>query len=33
MFSGLYVYEAVVDHGLSELGAIVEYLRSNAIDV
>lgn len=33
MFSGLYIYEAVIDHGLSELEAIVEYLKKNGIDV
>jgi hypothetical protein len=33
MFSGLYIYEAVVDHGLSKLEAIVEYLKSNGLDV
>jgi hypothetical protein len=33
MFSGLYIYQAVIDHGLHELEAIVEYLRSHGIDV
>jgi len=33
MFSGLYIYQAVVDHGLSELEAITDYLKSNGIDV
>ncbi len=33
MFSGLHIYEAVIDHHLHQLEAIIEYLRVNGIDV
>ena len=33
MYSGLYIYRAVVDHGMQELGRIVEFLKGNGIDV
>ena len=33
MFSGIFIYKAVIDHGLQELRAISQFLRDNDIDV
>ena len=33
MFSGVYIYRAVIDHGLQEFKDITGYLRENAIDI
>ena len=33
MFSGIYIYRAIIDHDMKELGRIVEFLKGNGIDV
>ena len=31
MYSGIFIYRAVIDHGLTELGKIVEFLKGSGI--
>ncbi len=33
MFSGIYIYRAIVEHGLEQLDDIVEFLKGNGINV
>lgn len=33
MFSGFFIYQAVVDRGMTDFGRITEYLRDNGIRV
>ncbi len=33
MFSGIYIYKAIIDHDLRELAQIVQFLRDNGIEV
>ena len=33
MFSGIYIYKAVIDHGLQEMRDVIQFLRENNIDV
>lgn len=33
MFSGIYIYKAVIDHGVEKLGELTQFLRENNIDV
>lgn len=33
MFSGIYIYRAIIEHDMKELGRIVEFLKGNGIDV
>jgi hypothetical protein len=33
MFSGIYIYKAVVDHGLHQFADIVQFLRQNNLEV
>jgi len=33
IFSGIFIYKAVIDNGLEDLGQIVDYLRANGVAV
>jgi hypothetical protein len=33
MFSGIFIYRAVIDRGMTELDQIVAYLKENGIEV
>jgi hypothetical protein len=33
MFSGIYIYKAIIDHDLKELVQIVRFLRDSGIEV
>jgi hypothetical protein len=32
-FSGIFIYQAVIDHGLNEFSDITEYLRAHSIKI